>query len=140
MSENLLHPKKNSALLVAVARIGRHQKLLELFPDYTDFAWATLCLALQRSGTPHSFLPASRRILLPDFDAYMSEPTARIQSSVREIFLAHETHCPEAAIVLLNCFTEDSSVHRALCRAFAVHLTLRGLRGKALIVNQDQFK
>ena len=137
--ENEDHQSNVGALLVVVGRKQRHDKIKELLGDFADAEWVELCERLAQNGEVHSLLPSKRCVILPDFEAENAKDSLTIQNCVRRLFEEHSEHCQSAALIVLNCFPEGGEVHNELHRAFAVHLTLRRLQGKALILNISDF-
>lgn len=128
-----------STLLVVIGRAPRHPKVSSLISHINEHEWQVLCSTLAGKSELHSFIPLHRCIVLPDFEKH-NEPLAPVvQRSVRLLFEEHQRHCASASIVVLNCFTEGGSALKTLHRAFALHLTLNAMAGKALILNVDEF-
>jgi|GEM_PF-5911049 len=129
----------NSSLLVVIGRAPRHPKVSSLISHLSEHEWQALCNALAGKSELHSFIPVQRCVVLPDFEQH-NEPLAPVvQKSVRLLFEEHQRHCASASIVVLNCFAEGGSALKVLHRAFALHLTLNGMVGKALILNVEAF-
>jgi hypothetical protein len=141
---NSMHEKNNtesdnSSLLVVIGRAPRHPKVSSLISHLNEHEWQLLCNTLAGKSEIHSFIPERRCVILPDFEKHNGPIAPVVQRSVRLLFEEHQRHCASASIVVLNCFAEGGRTLKELHRAFALHLTLNGMAGKALILNVDRF-